>query len=387
MGLFDRWKRHPAPEATATVPAGHEVRTYTMSAAPRVARAAGGVVIACLGASSDALETDLDALLEQLVEMLRAPGPQVLMPNVAGPLSSLFAPANPAVIPVASAVAWVLDAEGLAGAERAPFVAQRLLRGLHQVRDHAEPRPAQTVYLANASSPRGRKVADLVAGLGFPVRTPVPPEGAFLVEVHRPEGIVVSALLGEHLTPAEPGERHARDVNDEKDRAEGEGDAGRLARIEEEERAELTRRLAPVGGEPEVASVELAPRLRGLILAAAGDAAARRALHDELLARRIPLLVMVDAKTKSASLRQWPGNVVAMPAYADRASFLRALRDTGQSPQGVAAAEMAPRALFAWAVQHQWAVALGAYRAPDEPVYVLLPADEVRALARGRAPG
>jgi hypothetical protein len=39
-----------------------------------------------------------------------------------------------------------------------------------------------------------------------------------------------------------------------------------------------------------------------------------------------------------------------------------------------------------WAAGHSWAIAMNVFRAPDQPVYVLLTADEVKALAQRTMP-
>src|SRR5262249_39075128 len=151
-------------------------------------------------------------------------------------------------------------------------------------------------------------VAELVLGLGIDVRTPDPRGAAVLIEVHRPEGVILVGLLGTPYEPSGRVEAWARTVNEDKDRAESGGDRGGAERIAEQEREELRKKLAPEEGAQLVSSVDRASRLRRLLLAVdeAGDAA-RRALYEELRSREIPLLVIVDPKTQGARLRSWPG--------------------------------------------------------------------------------
>jgi hypothetical protein len=161
----------------------------------------------------------------------------------------------------------------------------------------------------------------------------------------------------------------------------------RKQRLEAEERAGLEEKLAPMGDEPRVSDVRRAPRLRRLLLAVADDGdSARPALYEELLRREVPLLVIVDPNTRGAKLHGWPGGLQALPAYTDEATLLESARDLGMPLGTFGGAVMPPPELFDWAAEHSWTIAMNTFRGPGEPVYVVLPADEVKALARGRMP-
>jgi hypothetical protein len=85
----------------------------------------------------------------------------------------------------------------------------------------------------------------------------------------------------------------------------------------------------------------------------------------------------------ASSMHTWPGGVTALPVYADHASLLVSARDHGLKHGSFASAVMPPATLFAWAAGLSFSVAMCAFRAPDQPVYVVLTPDVVQALARG----
>jgi hypothetical protein len=169
-----------------------------------------------------------------------------------------------------------------------------------------------------------------------------------LAEVHRPEGVIISALVGEAYEDR-PLEDRTHDA-----------------------RAQPVRR---------------APRLGRLLLGAidSDGEPARRTLVGELLRRETPLILIASPAGAVAS-RQWPGSEPALPAYPDERSFVWAAQDLGGSGP-VAMAAMPPRDLFRWAAQQGSAVALNVYRDRASPLYFLLRAADVAALARGELPG
>jgi hypothetical protein len=171
-------------------------------------------------------------------------------------------------------------------------------------------------------------------------------DGDVLLEVHRPEGMVVSAFRG---TTSDMSVRAASE------------DAG------------------PV-------RLKRAPRLRHLVLTASdGDSeAAWCSLMEELLWREWPFLLIVDSAGR-VSPRQWPGSGPSLPVCPDEQSFGWIVEDIGASgPVGMAA--MSPGTLFDWASKSGAGIALNAYRERALPVYLVLGASQVTALARGELP-
>ncbi|WP_438038280.1 hypothetical protein [Sorangium sp. So ce128] len=388
MGLFDRWRKRadapaasPADDEHVVVPEGHQVDIHRASPLPGFARSAAGVWLAHVGGSSDELEEDLDRVLGEVEMLLSGPRPQIFLAADHGLLSSLMAPADPALTPISGHLVWTLDAAALAGAPRASALVQRLLRRIYVTSRAAI---TQSVFALSNDAAPARAVVTLIRELGIGVRAPEPKKQAVLVEVHRPEGVILSALPGTPYEEAHAAGAWAREVNVEKDLAAG--DRERRARLEEEERRVLEERLAPAGGARRVAAVDRAPRLRRLLLAVGGEggAAVKTALYDELLGREIPLLFMIDPRTRGIHLRAWPGGFEALAVYADNASLLTSARDLGLPMSSFAIAEMEPAALFSWGAGQGWAVAICVFAESGKPVYVPIHAEEVRALAAGR---
>ena len=384
MGLFERWSNRvasPANDEGVAVPAGYRVAVFRARAKPGVQRSSAGVWLAHLGAGSDLQQETLDHLLDEVSLRISGPRPRVLFASVQGPLSLLMTRAVPAHQALSGHLVWILDAAALAGAADAPTLTQRLLRSLYLSSCAAMP---QTVFALSDDGAPARAVVTLIRELGVAVRAPVAADQAVLVDVLRPDGVILSALLGSCFEEPPSVGAWARQVNVEKDQAAG--DAERLADLEERERQALEERLTPASGVRRVAAVEHAPRLRRLLLAVAGDGspANRTALYEELFAREIPLLLMVDPNTREAWLRTWSGGVHALPVYADHASLRASARDLGIPLESFVIAEMRPTDLLAWAAAESKAVALCVFVEADNPVYVLIQAEQVRALAQGR---
>ena len=382
MGLFERWSKRaasPADGAGVVVPAGYRVDVYRARAKPGVQRSSAGVLLAHLGAGSDLQQETLDRLLDEVTLRIDGPRPTVLFAAVQGPLSLLMTPAAPEHRALSGHLLWILDAAALAGAADAPALTQRLLRSLYLSSCAAMP---QTVFALSDDGAPARAIVTMIRELGIAVRAPVASDQAVLVDVHRPEGIIISALLGTCFEDPPSVGAWARQINLEKDQAAG--DAERLADLEERERQTLEERLTPASGVRRVAAVEYAPRLRRLLLAVAseGSPANRTALYEELLAREIPLLLMVDPNTREAWLRTWSGGIHALPVYADQASLRASARDLGIPLNHFVIAEMRPAELLTWAAAEGKAVALCVFVEADNPAYVFIQADQVRALAQ-----
>ena len=86
---------------------------HRASPLPRVARSAAGVSLAYLGASSDEQEEEVDRVLGEVEVLLGGPRPQILLAAVHGALSSLMAPAPPALTRLSGLLVWILDAAAL----------------------------------------------------------------------------------------------------------------------------------------------------------------------------------------------------------------------------------------------------------------------------------
>jgi hypothetical protein len=411
MRLFDRWRRRsdsttasPAafsaaasPAATQAasardaqhfiVPAGHAARTYGMPVHSSVDACAGGTWLVHVGGSlgSDEPEIGLDMILARVHELIGGPRPRVLLNRAPAPITSFLVPNDPEMVEHAGILVWTVDAARLAGAPRAPSLVQRWLRCMYTIGTRGTPL-LQIVFLSETASPRARALATLVSGLGLEVRVPDARGGVILVEVERPDGVIFSGLVSTRETLVDPPDVSACQVNEAKDRAEEDGDIGRLQRLEAEERDMLEQKLAPAEGALRVSPVGQAFRLRRLLRAVVEDGdTARPALYEELLRREVPLLLIVDPNTAGSTLRSWPGGIQALPVYPDELGLDMSARDLGMERGTFAIAAMSPPELFDCAARQSLVIAMYVF-GPSGRTYVMLTADVVKALAGGQMP-
>lgn len=308
------------------VPEGHRIHVTRAWPTPRVFERPGGWV-AQLGASSDAVESELEAIIAEVDALVGGPRPRIVVANGSVGIEALFAPADPDVIAVEGLLLWVIDADAIG---TTPALCGRFV---DQLRKHAI---AQTVFVTDASSPRARAVIAAIQSLDIGVRELEEPEFPVLVEIDRPDGVVLSTLCGAPV-PRMP-----------------------LAGL-------------PGGMLPSVAR---APRLRSLLLASTD--ASRTALYAELRAREIPLVLL--AHPEGIRLRTWDDGFQALPVYADRTSLRASARTLGMAPDAYSIAEMMPRDLFRLADDRRWAVALEVTDDAGEPRYIAIQPNDVRML-------
>lgn len=396
MNLFNRFRRQGAaggnPIAaqpdTVVVPPRHKVEVVSPSPFPGVQRSSGGVWLACQGSTSDEPVEELEKILQEVENKVYSSQSQVLMSTAGGSISNLFAPAQPVADVLPGALLWVLDPAVLVSSIEGPRFLQLLFRKMYTISIHIEPTVAQIVYVSAFASPAGQKLAELVSHLGIVVRGLDPATGGLLAEVHRPEGIILSALLGMPFVPKETADNYWLQINQEKDLAETQADDAKFRRLEENERREITGRLASLQGAAPGA-VSRATRLQRLLLELdrSDPAGAWQAVCEELLQRELPLLVIVDPKTGGAPMMKFPSaseEISALPAYTDTASLMK-IAKLGLPFETLASANMSPRKLFKWMAGQHSAVAINYYR-DDAPFYLHLRPEEVKALAEGKVP-
>jgi hypothetical protein len=174
-----------------------------------------------------------------------------------------------------------------------------------------------------------------IQSLDIGVRALAPPDGYVLLEVVRPD-LVLSVL---HGTPVP--------------------------------------RMPLAGLEGMLGSVARAPRLRALLLAATD--ASRSALYAELLAREIPLVLLVHPDGMRRTM--WENGFHALPVFADRDSLLAMARESGMAPGSYRIAEMVPRALFGLAHDRRWAVGLNVIDDAGVSLYIAIQPSDVKLLA------
>jgi hypothetical protein len=331
------------PVGVARVPDGHRITIFRAVPEPGLVATEGGVVLAQLGTGSDDAAMELAELARNVEVALRRPR-RVVLSQHAGPLSSLCTPSDPPVTVVPALVVWIFHSGGV---EASAGRLEAVVECLRSASSHATPPPSSVAYFVDRVSVHLPALAELLAGAGIHSRH-TEQDGAVLAEVHRPEGVIISALCGSEV---------------------------------------VTGGTAGGRGETSASALDRAPRLQRLVLAAIDDDSdnAWRALTDELLRREWPLLLIGDSAGR-VSQRRWGGSEAALAAYPDVRSFAFAVEDL-RPPGPVAMAAMRPRALFAWASQLGSAIALNAYRDRARPQYLMLDARRVSALARGESGG
>ena len=354
---------------TRVVPPGHHLTRHWPTEDPVFVRTEGGVFIASLGSASDEFQDEFRRIAEEVDRSIAVaetePAPPVLLSSENSLLSELFAPHDPEVKSIPGLLIWVLDAGIaelwlgdldllLAGVRRAqtyqcyrgPITQVVMLAVRHwhsatggEIQAGMMPRPAPP--------PGTWELAERLSALGVAVSA-IPEDGNFFLEVCRPEA-VIGALRTEPVPrDATPG----------------------------------TEGVKP--GTPPF--VVRASRLRRLTLASFESRTEITQLFEELLSRKIALLVISDPRGK-ISVMSWPGFGEALPVYPDLSSLLQAARDLKLNPNSLAWAHFLPRDLFTWADQQPFGgVALNVYVDPTRPKYFMIDKTDLHSLACGRIP-
>ncbi|MHB2015817.1 MAG: hypothetical protein ACYCW6_02610 [Candidatus Xenobia bacterium] len=293
------------------VPEGHQVTLYKPHTGASVMRTHGGVVLVNLPFSDDEPRQTLEDLFSEVEATVQGASAPVCLTQADGVLSHLFAPNDPPVQQVAGLMIWMVQHGCFNGWDRKEL--QPRLAGLS--RGHA------TVAFVQDVTPA---VMDMLRELGWDVRAAS--GGDCFVEVMRPEGVVLVALLGAPAPAAKP-------QADE-------------------------------------------PPLRAGYLQRWLLADDRSELYRVLSERPQPLVLLVDPGTKALVPRRFAEGD-AFPAYPDRISAQWALEDRrGTSAfAGISAAD-----LFRWARDADMALALCFYEDRQTARYVFVPLQDVRAL-------
>jgi len=335
-------------------------------------RTDGGVFVANLGSSSDDFREELRRIADEVDRLITAgeelDGQQpatVLLCAESRRISELFAPHNFRVTPFPGLLLWIIDAKSSELWLREPEPLLAAMRRAQTYRLNDGPisqaalfvikwRPVATAGAIKSNlapsfeSPPGTlELARQLLDTGVPAFA-VPQNLAFFVEVRRPDAVVGSvqkAPLPRSGTSSEKG-----------------GKVG-----------------AP-------SFVFRAPLLRRLTLAAIESPTECARLFEELLSRKIALLVMTDPQRRLRE-RSLPGFGKAVPVYPDLMSLLQAVDDLGLDRNSFPWARFLPRDLFTWVDQQRFGgLALNVYKDRRSPKYFLLNKEELSALARGCIP-
>jgi hypothetical protein len=347
---------------------------------PRVERSDGGIWLASLGVGGDEPEKELNEISGKLATGVKQPA-KIRVATEANQLSDLFAPLEPRVTPMTQLVLWSAPEGSLAWWVATP---DRLQAFLHHFSGLPMP---QVLFLADDGSPDARLVAWLLHGLGIEVRR-LENDSRVLAEVQRPDGTILSTLLGAHW-PMQDAQVDPYLSAAAKERAEivALGDSVRCQRLDEQERRYLAEQLARCCGAKPIPPVIRSTALRRLLLPVArkGDAAAWRALFEDLLRREFPFALITEPDGRVGTM-SWPGFDKVIPAYPSQISMRQAAKETNRDKRPFVMGAMKPRDLFAWAVKIGTPVALNVYDDAGQPLYVMLSVADMTTLAQGLVP-
>lgn len=377
-------------DETIAVPEGHRVTTTGPSSFPDIVTSVGATRVVHLGVRSDEQGAEVEAAFDRVRSVLETVAGPVLLCTECQTLRELFAPSNPKIQSIPALVVWTGRQACFGELVESSEGVQRLLRLFHCITDSRQPR-AQVLFLTDLNWPNAHALIARLKGLGVDVRKPHP-TGTLMVEVDRPEGVVLTALLGEPLQIE--ADTRSLAFNREKDDAARRGDAAALSEIEQRERAELEASLA--FGPPPATTAFGVPgkpvlrcgRLRTLVL----DAIARSdpqsvvELARGLLTNPYSLLAVTDAQGKRFLPMQWEGGVSALPIHTDIVSVELTANALKLTDVGYGLVEFSIAKLCQYALQSRARLAINAYASAREPRYLLLTTVTVRAMAAGLAP-
>mmetsp|Transcript_11867 Transcript_11867/g.20623 ORF Transcript_11867/g.20623 Transcript_11867/m.20623 type:complete len:371 (-) Transcript_11867:137-1249(-) len=364
---------------TTKIPPGHKVITYPPSPLPHVTRCSGGFVLADIGVKGiDQLE-DVEHVFQEVQNCLKTTqtkkisqknGARILLASSGGSLSDLFAPNNPKVNSWTNGgVIWTVMDDGLD-----PFLGdspglERLVKLFQGIPEQC----LQCVFLSDHVHNEGALVK-VLQSLGIESRR-LPTGGSILAEVHRPEGIILSALLSTPITHSLP--------NNENEV---------LSLIEQIKNIQLKPIPSPFVSSCRTfgkAAVRNGRRRRLLLQVAEASTeeetnAAWQNLLTDLLKNEYPLLVPTSADGRAMPM-DWPGIGKAMPIFSDVTSLELMAQQTHQTGS-FAHAEFSTKQLAAWLLQINVPPVFNVYRGPSEPLYVQLGLTSLGPLSEGRIP-
>jgi hypothetical protein len=392
MNPFRRWfgQNPPADSPpTTTLPPGHEFKACAVPlyVDPSVHHLAGGSCLIFLGHGSDEPLEELEGLLRQIEPWIAAPRRPVLLAKEAGPISQLFAPSNPALTSAPRFLIWVFTQAGLEDWQARPAHLQALLRRIHQLEHPTQPF-TQCAYFEHDCGPGAAVMARLLAGLGLLVCVATPnPERLLLAEVHRPEGTVITKLLGGIFPLEGPADTVLTTLYKQKAQAKAQGNTTRLRYLEQMERDHLCRELQPLHSEQPRNSALRAPRLWRLMRAAAeqGGPTAWQELERELLERKRPLSVIMRPDGR-VSLERIPGAGPVLQVYPDELSMQTVMKERGLAEGSYASGQVPVRDFFAFGAAQNVSVAINLPLAPYKSTHVRWSPAEARLLAQGQSP-
>lgn len=349
---------------TTTVPEGHQVAVFSPTIEPSVQRSPGGVVIACFGLAGDDADRELAHVLTS-VDKLLAENTTATLVNENRPLrvDELFAPAMPSTAETRSPISWVFHEGSVTSMMTSASRRESLFRFLHRA---AAAGINQAVYVIDQPIPSVVSFVQLARGLDLELRQPDDSHGdlALQVEVKRPTGQVLTVLAGTPLPldgidlPYKPGE------------------------LTELGPDELATRVRALDVEDRPISFR-SPRLRERMieLRDSGDPGSVATLVELLLTRDVPVFMFRDPKRDAIELRGF-GDETTVPVYADVMALEWAAVDLGKPKGSWIPGAVEPASLIAHAAASHHGIAVCTYIDRKTPMYAVVPAALVAALAQ-----
>jgi hypothetical protein len=363
---------------TRKVPDGCSLEAYGPSPAiPSVSRLRGGMLMASMGVATDQPGEDMDRLLQLVDQALREGGSEILL-SEAQHTDDLFSADTPTRS--FKAMVWMLNPLVFATWREGAALLQRLLQ--HWVDDLRVRELAPIVYVPEPRSPVAAGLIRLLGDLGFGARGPQSSNGAAVLVAQRADGVVVTALAGESFAPGRGALRWHAELNRRRHQARKEGRKGLLGELDQAQRDYLEQRLAPLRTSADRA-VEWAPRLRALTAQApTGGESAYRNLLDHLQKREAHLVILAQPQTRNVDFKTAADGTPMLEVFPDYSSARGALTRRGAG-DAMGLGALSTRELFLWMAQKGAGLALWMESPDEQPRFVHIKAELVRALSPG----
>lgn len=360
---------------TARVPEGCSLEGYgPPPPMPTVNRLRGGILMASMGLTSDRPAEDVDRLLQLVDEALRGGDPELILTE-AQQIDDAFSVDTP-TRPFKGMV-WLLNPQVFATWSDGPALLQRLLN--RWVEDLRKRELVPVIYVQQPESPAGAGLISLLGDLGFNARSPEPSDGAVILAIQRPDGVVVTAFAGETHAAGRGAVQWHAELSRRRHQAQKEGRKALVGELDSAQRDYLEHRLAPLRTQSSRA-VEWAPRLRALLAEVPGGGEATyRALLDHLQKREAHVVILAEPDTRHTEFKAAADGSPMLEVYPDYTSARAAL--AARNPDvGLGFGDLSTRELFKWMVEKGAGIALWMESPDEQPRFVHIKPDLVRAL-------
>jgi hypothetical protein len=287
--------KEPEPrQDMCRIPEGFMVRTWDGECDfPSLLRLDGGILLVRIGRGGDGNVKILRAVFDAVDRALERPHRPALIAYEIESAHDLLKDEPPVVVSVEESVVWTLQEGILDGWGDDPRRLQELLQRFHGFESRkGSARIVQTVCVKKPYFDEVSAILGLIQGLGIDIRE-LSPHDPVLIEVHRPDGPIVSGILGQpHAPIGNSAGFQPRRLNEEKSAAAARGDGAMLTILDNEEMRLLESAIRSSAPGQKPRTLVCAPMLRWLISETArGNAECRKKLHAYFLDQKTPLVV------------------------------------------------------------------------------------------------